>query len=183
MRKAVIFALFLLATIPLWAQDSPPKVEIFGGYMFTRVTNDVESGHTNWSGWNAAGTCFFWHRLGITMDLAGMYKGTTLAGTSAQSRFHSVLFGPTWKLRSTNLNPFTHALFGFERDSVAAPSGLGLGPTNRFGMTLGGGLDVPLSPLISLRVAQVDYALWHKKYLGNNNNLRVATGILFRFGH
>lgn len=185
MRSALVFALLLLVSVPLLAQDYPRKVEVFGGYMFTRVTNDVYSGHANWSGWNAAGSYFFRRSIGITLDVGGMYKGGTVVGTSTQSRSHSFLIGPSWKLRSGKINPFTHALVGFERDSVAAPSGSGLGSpaTNRFALALGGGLDVPLNHVISLRVFQLDYALWHTKYLGNNHNLRLATGILFRFGH
>lgn len=184
MRNAAVFTL-LFASVPLLAQDSARKLEVFGGYMLTRVTSDTAEGHWNWSGWNAAATYFFRPTIGFTTDAGGMYRGGTIVVTPAQSRSYTFLFGPTWKLRSAKVNPFTHALIGFERDSVAAASGSGVGsaPTYRFAMAFGGGLDVPLSRAISLRAFQLDYALWHKKYLGNNNNVRFASGILFRFGH
>ena len=52
-------------------------------------------------------------------------------------------------------------------------------------MTVGGGFDVNLSHHFAVRPAQVDYLLTRFDESTNNarsqNNLRVSTGIVFRF--
>ena len=57
---------------------------------------------------------------------------------------------------------------------------------NAFAMTVGGGIDYRLSEHFSLRPAKVDYLLTRFNEFGSTNtqtqnNLRVSTGILFRF--
>jgi opacity protein-like surface antigen len=56
---------------------------------------------------------------------------------------------------------------------------------NAFAMTVGGGFDVNLSHHFAVRPAQVDYLLTRFDESTNNarsqNNLRVSTGIVFRF--
>jgi hypothetical protein len=53
-------------------------------------------------------------------------------------------------------------------------------------MTVGGGLDYRLSPHFSIRPAELDYLLTRFNEFTNTsaqsqNNLRVSTGIVFRF--
>jgi opacity protein-like surface antigen len=57
---------------------------------------------------------------------------------------------------------------------------------NAFAMTVGGGLDYRLSSRFSIRPAQVEYLLtrfneFTDSRAQSQNNLRVSTGIVFRF--
>jgi len=57
---------------------------------------------------------------------------------------------------------------------------------NAFAMTVGGGLDYRVSSHFSVRAAKVDYLLTRFNEFNtfgaqNQNNLRVSTGIVFRF--
>jgi len=57
---------------------------------------------------------------------------------------------------------------------------------NAFAMTVGGGLDYRVSSHFSVRAAKVDYLLTRFNEFNtfgtqSQNNLRVSTGIVFRF--
>jgi opacity protein-like surface antigen len=76
--------------------------------------------------------------------------------------------------------PFVQALFGGERFSAGA-TGLGSASSNAFAMAAGGGADVTLTRHVSLRAIQVDYLYTHFGGTGQNN-LRIQSGLVWRFG-
>ena len=52
-------------------------------------------------------------------------------------------------------------------------------------MEVGGGIDIPLSKTIQIRVAEVDYQLTrfgYKNYSANQNNFKYFGGINFTLG-
>ncbi len=61
--------------------------------------------------------------------------------------------------------------------------GLPRNPTASVGraVSVGGGLDFDLTPKFSVRVVEVDY-IDAKTFGSNQKNLRVSTGLIFRFG-
>jgi opacity protein-like surface antigen len=76
--------------------------------------------------------------------------------------------------------PFVQALFGGEQFSAGA-TGLGSASSNAFAMTAGGGADVTLTRHVSLRAIQVEYLYTH--FGGaSQNNLRLQSGVVWRFG-
>jgi hypothetical protein len=154
MLLSVILSLF---SVTAGAQ----KVEIFGGYQFTHLQPSF-----NASGWNVAVTGNFKHVLGITADFSGAHKTRLDAYTYTA--------GPVLSARLPVVQPFVHALFG----GMTLSSG---GSQTGFAMLLGGGFDIGLRRGIGIRLLQADWI--STRFSGNtqNKNVRVSTGIVFKF--
>jgi opacity protein-like surface antigen len=148
-RLAVaVFAIFLINSFAV-AQDSTPKVEVFGGYSFvhadagklTAITLDVtlrEPSNAfavgqNFQGWNAEGQYNFDRWVGVVADFGGR-SGKPITGTSAVKisglpdlTAYSYLFGPVVSYcNKSRMTPFVHALFGYDRDTLGAGTLTGL---------------------------------------------------------
>jgi outer membrane immunogenic protein len=168
---------------PARAQEEPTKLEAYGGYSYIRFNvNANVSGIAPSASYNASGgggqleyNPNRW--LGVVGDLSG-YEVTQVnpvAGT------FSYLFGPRVSFRRRKVTPFAQTLFG----GMAATSEIGHpGPANHFAMTAGGGLDYTVSKLVAIRLLQVEYYMtkFPDGLSNRQNNFRVATGIVFRFG-
>ena len=169
------------------AQDSTPKVEVFGGYSFMRTSTGGLTGSTldlelrqnpgtfglgsNFNGWNAEAQYNFDRWIGIVADFGGEY-GTPITGATkgvsglpTMSQY-SFMAGPVISYRAkAKITPFVHALFGWDRASLGASTITGTSsPVTSFASTytdfaiaLGGGLDYKLSRHFALRVGQLDY--------------------------
>ena len=124
--------------------------------------------------------------------------------------FTSYLFGPHFTYRRSRYAPFVETLFGLHKveegwrvlEDECLPTDcpeVGVGTkghgyyNHKFGMAIGGGLDIALSHGISLRPVEVDYLLLRQPWAAidnggvvfydrNNNSFRYSTGITFRFG-
>jgi len=181
---AIILSLAALgAAPPARAQEEPKKLEAYGGYSYIRfnVTAKV-SGIAPSESYNASGgggqleyNPNAW--LGVVGDLSGyeVTQGNPIAGT------FSYLFGPRVNFRRRRVTPFAQALFG----GIAATSDIGHpGPANHFAMTAGGGLDYTVSKLVAIRLVQAEYYMtkFPDGLSNRQDNFRIATGIVFRFG-
>jgi opacity protein-like surface antigen len=188
MRKTFFFVVLVLAVSLNCAASDVPKAEIFGGYSFlhtnTGITGISDLASLNSNGWDAAITGNFNQFLGVTAEANGEYKSENVAGASGKIHLHSFLFGPTLSLRAPKVKPFAHVLFGVSRASASADvSGIGsVGSVtdNAFAMAMGGGLDVSVAPLISVRLGQLDFV---RTQFGSDsqNHLRYAAGIVLKF--
>ncbi len=84
---------------------------------------------------------------------------------------------------------FAHALFGGAHLSPTACVIFGGDPSpcggdlsyNGFAMMLGGGADASLSKLVGFRVFQADWVYLPAQDGGHANNVRLSTGLVFRF--
>ena len=164
MRTLLILAVVMLAWgMPVMAQEEYPRAEVFGGYQFAHLTPSI-----NANGWNAAlnGNLNRW--FGVTADFAGSYKNG--------GHMYTYMFGPTFSARTKNVTPFAHALFG-----GATLGGGGGGTSGAFSMGLGGGVDVNAGKHLSLRLVQADGLLLHSGGDTAKKNVRVSTGLVFRF--
>ena len=95
-------------------------------------------------------------------------------------KVYSYTFGPTVSLNHEGtINPFVHALFGGAHAS-ASFSGSGAS-TNGFAMMMGGGIDAKVAPHIAVRLVQADWIYYRFNGVGESKNVRVSTGIVFRF--
>jgi hypothetical protein len=108
------------------------------------------------------------------------------------------LFGPQIKFRSPKVQPYVHLLVGGAHSNVygnaftticqpaAAACGFSKSPSgNAFAMAVGGGLDIPITSLVSIRPAEIDYLLtdFNNRFnQSNQNNFRYSGGITFTFG-
>jgi len=148
----------LLLAVPVVAQQEYPRGEVFGGYQFSHFDPSI-----NANGWNAAvnGNLNRW--LGVTADFSGAYKNG--------GHLHTYMFGPTFSARTERVTPFAHALFG----------GATGGGETFFSMAVGGGLDVNANKHVALRLVQADWLLFRSGGLTDKKNVRVSTGLVFRF--
>ena len=169
MKKFLVLILFVgLLSIPLVAQDYP-KAEVFGGYQF------LHSEGENFNGWNASVTGNVTKAFGVTGDFSGSYK--TISGIDF--KVYSYTGGPVLNLNHEGtVNPFVHALFGGAH--FVGSAGGNSASLNGFTMLYGGGADVKMSKLLALR-GQVDWVYYHVSGANSSKNVRISTGVVFRF--
>lgn len=203
MRKFFILAAAILIATVAFAQDNP-KAEVFGGYSYLRSSG---SNGNSFNGWEGQATAFLSPHFGVTGDVSGNYRSTSLSafGTdltgSANQHLYNFLFGPTVRAPFGNHAVFAHALFGASRSSLNAGVSIpivggfstGVNSATAFGMALGGGFDLGLSPHFAIRPAQVDYLYTRFNSVdalagglststsGHQNNFRYSAGIVIRF--
>ena len=180
-------AAILLAALPALAQDDEtetPEVELYAGYYYARFNVSVNApGFPAPAGFNGNGgggqleyNVTKW--LGIVGDFAGYH-------VSAQPSVgaFSYMFGPrlNFRRKRQTVMPFLHALFG----GLNANGNIGrVGSQTTFAMTVGGGIDVKVSPSVAIRPVQVEYFMSRFSDGLNNqqNNFRFGAGVVFRFG-
>jgi len=199
LRTMGLVVIVLVACFSLPAQETP-KVEIYGGYAGARIHDSgIIDQHIFNHGWNAQVNFNFDQHLGIVGDFGGYY-GThtgpsftpltclpcpgTIPGADISSQFHTFLFGPQVAARLNAFTPFAHVLFGgvhAHEDSSGGPFPPFTAGQSGFAFALGGGLDTNISPRIAWRV-QGDYLNW-KLFNVREDNLRISTGVVFRFGN
>ncbi|HEY7098183.1 MAG TPA: outer membrane beta-barrel protein [Terriglobales bacterium] len=172
MRKHIgLVVLLALFSVVAFAQESAPKAEIFGGYQYTRF-----DGGTNANGWNTSVTGNLNNWFGIAGDFSGAYASPS--GVSFNT--YTYTFGPQVSVRRNEMfTPFAHFLVGGFHSSAsfagvsASDSGLA--------MMFGGGVDVRASQHLGFRAVQFDWLSLHANGASSNNNMRISTGILFRY--
>ena len=190
MRKTAIF-LGLLLTLFMLVQTSnaQDKIEVFGGYSFARapisgttlaISTPVAcpipgcpptfgNFNVNSNGWEATGVFKPNKWLGVAADFSGYY------GSAFGSSVHlqNYLFGPQVSLPG-HISPFAHVLFGVAHETAAFSKG------TAFSSAIGGGVDLKLNRLASIRLVQVDYLLTRFGGL-TQNEIRVSTGLVLHF--
>ena len=170
--KSSILAMILLAASMAFGQ----RAEVFGGYQYLRLNTGISGVDSiNLNGWNASLSGFFNNYLGATADFGGAYGSPFTVST----KLHTFMFGPVVRLHNPSpLVPFAHVLFGGAHGSVSA---LGLSSSSTdFAWAAGGGVDLKFAPMLSFRLAQIDYMQIRES--GNSiNNFRYSGGVVFRF--
>jgi len=192
MQKLFLFvALTLALTVIAQAQEAP-RVEVFGGYSYMRLQDDGSGLDRDLNGFNVSGNItVLGKRLGLKADVSGHFGNIFVATgvPSIDQRQFLFLFGPQYSLRTSGkIQPFAHALFGFTRQTLKNNAISGDLTDTGFAFAAGGGVDLKaFSSKLSLRLVQADYVL--TKFgdgasSGNNtnNNLRISTGMVVRFG-
>jgi hypothetical protein len=125
-------------------------------------------------------------------------QGVIPAGTySANGTMKTYLFGPMFKARAGHFEPFGEVLFGVSHVNayanlskvIAIAPGSTLHVQNSqdpFTLAAGGGIDLPLSHVIAIRLAELDYVLTRLTNpltsTNNQNHFRYLGGIQFRVG-
>jgi len=190
----------------LQAQDT---LTLFGGYSYLRpsliqtrtfvcppgqdchvVNRPVdENSHPSLRGWEVSGTYRVLSWLRVKADFS-RHRGAALAGSSAD--FGTYLFGFEAH-RPRRLSPFAHVLFGVAHESTSEKSIaiwihntlLGTNAT-AFAMAVGGGLDIRVVRLVSIRAIEVDYlrakfAPDANPYLHPGGHPRLSAGLALHF--
>jgi len=203
-KKTLLLAIVVLLGVAALAADFP-RAEVQVDYAYTRfVPNATYAPHLNLNGGGGAFIFNINHLIGIEAELVGsasskatwtIPKGNTIvpngATVSVSGNLFTYLFGPRINIPVKKINPYFDFLFGGAHTSAygnafnavnkasAAPSG------NAFGMAIGGGLDLPVSKTISVKLGQFDYLMtrFNNGFTStkNENNFRYQAGIVFRF--
>jgi hypothetical protein len=161
MRKLIGVAALICLISMLGIAQETPKPEIFAGYQFTST-----DGGWHGNGWNTAASFYFTNWLGATGDFSGVYG-------SSQS-LYTYTFGPVVSTHKNNFSPFAHALFG---GAHAGYGGLG---DSGMTMLFGGGMDFGKGKF-AFRAVQVDWMILRFEGVTDKNNVRVNTGLTYRF--
>ncbi len=172
------------------SEKTPPgklvaKFEIGG--MFDYVNFNPGEGFSSFNNYGGSGS-FTWNTtryLGLTEELGGLNFNRSVNGVSEHGGITTFLFGPRLNLRRFDyFIPFAEFLVG------SAHAGIPMTGTNSetsFALAAGGGVDIALSRFIVWRFAEIDYlkTYFSGASLGQfyrQNNLRLGTGIVLRFG-
>jgi len=184
MRKTlgIAFMLFVFATLA--TAQVPTSGNVFFGYSFYNTDlSSIDRANTN--GWEGSLEGKVLPFVGIVADFSGHYGsqnfvggvcGTTCTPTSVNANVteQNVLFGPRVSASVGRFRPFAEAMFGFGHVNANA-----FGTDTSFATALGGGLDYRLIRPVAWRF-QGDYV--QTRFFGTTqNNVRLSTGIVFRF--
>ena len=179
MRKLLIACgILLMCTVSAKAQEGP-GFEISGNYQYVRFNPGSGASGINCQGGSGVFGAYFRSQVGVI----GEFGGCKVTGLPSGATAHEMdyLFGPRFYFPTHGrVYPFVQVLAGGERFS-AGVTGLGSASTNAFAMTAGGGADVTLTKHVSLRAIQVEYLYTHFNS-ASQNNLRLQSGIVWRFG-
>lgn len=176
MRKiALLVTMLMLGSLFVAAQQDASKFDLFGGYSYFNGSTSGVTNRFSLNGWNAQATYNFTRWLGATADFGGYYGSPF----NVSSHDYTFLFGPTINIRTPHATPFVHALFGVDRFHATALGG-SINDT-AFAMAMGGGVDIPVKGMFSVRAGQFDW-LRESHFNNSQNNFRFSTGVVFRFG-
>jgi opacity protein-like surface antigen len=179
MRKLfILFGFALFATSIAQAQETR-GMEVSGQYQYVRISpgQGAPSVNCQGAGGTFAANVNSW--LGIVGDL-GFCKVTGMAaGTSSHEI--NYLFGPRLAYHNYGrVTPYAQVLFGGERLTASA-TGFPSASSNAFAMTFGGGADFKVTRHLAFRAIQLEYLYTH--FGGaKQNNLRLQSGLVYRFG-
>jgi opacity protein-like surface antigen len=194
MKKLVLVAVFLLGfSVMAMAQDTP-KVELFGGYSLVLVDTSTALKHSNFegmdlnlNGWNSSIAFNGNKYLGFVAEFGGSYgtvgyeERNQPPNSWADVSIYSIMIGPKFTLHRGKASPFVQTLLGY-----AHIKGTEAGETyteNDMAIALGGGIDVSVNEMVSLRPVQLDYFATRTKLTGDfADHLRFSTGFVIKLG-
>jgi outer membrane protein OmpA-like peptidoglycan-associated protein len=162
-----------------------PRYEVAAGYSYVDFNPGGAFGAFDNHGGSGEAVYNPTRYLGLVAEFAQYGFARTIGVTNVHGSWNTWLFGPRLNLRRFDyFVPFVEFLVG---GSHGDPQLTGGGKQNVFAVAGGGGVDVVLSKYVAWRFAQIDYLM--TTYSGSNvggnavqNNLRLGTGIVIRFG-
>ena len=167
----LLWLLTIAAARPSAAQNMP-RVQVFGGYSYTRF-DSPSFGFSNPSGlngWNFSPAFNLIRGFGVAAEVSKQY------GSNVDLR--DIAVGPQFLYPRSKMLFFAHVLFGNAKSFVRV--GAGEKDTDRV-VALGGGMDFALTSRFAVRVFQVDY-LRTSLFSEKQNNLRFSTGLVYQWG-
>lgn len=178
------FIIALLGTCAAQEQSVPDRVEIFGGYSYSTFSIfDRYSGPWQRFGYNGfEGSAAF--KLLPHLAAEGDFAAAFASPNGNSSTVRTVMGGPRIFTNFGKATIYCHFLVG---DLTLHIGGSG----SALALAGGGGADIWVTRHIGARIVQFDYL--HNRFisaavLGNGagtsgqNNYRISTGVVFRFG-
>ena len=184
-----------------------PKLEWFIGYSFWRALPTSPNNRMGYLHGGSTSLAYNFNRwLGLAADFAGFdnTKLTLLTPTGSETldangSAYTFMAGPRLSYRHfERFTPFAQALAGGVHASSVTVSGCGSDPTctplgsdTAFAAMFGAGLDIKITRRIAWRAIEADYLLTHFRDpfsstgqdRGWQNNVRLSSGIVLRFGN
>jgi hypothetical protein len=188
----LMLTVVLLSAVTLAQDVETPKYEIFLGYQWLHPGAGVPAPFQNYNapvkqtlpdmsaGFGTAFTYNFQKYLGLEGDF----------GTNWDNYETTISTGPKLSLRTEESNFFLHTLLSYNRLGVD-----GLPNSSGIGAILGGGWDLKVSRMFSLRIAEADYVWARHNYASvvtaadpdlrrpSLDGIRLRTGLVFNFGY
>ena len=187
MKLRVVVSLLGFASLfGVAAQAQERKtIDVFAGYSYVRDNPSTRGANSfDLHGGSASVAYNFNNWLSGVADFGG-YHNTNILGSGGSGTLSTYLFGPRVSYHHFGrITPFGQVLFGVAHTGQALLNTAN--SQNAFAMTVGGGVDYRLNSRFSIRPAQVEYLLtrfneFTDPRAQSQNNLRVSTGIVFRF--
>ena len=191
--------LTLAAVSALHAQDTgktaatdpkPYRMELAAGYSY--LHSNAPPGGCGCFNLNGGNATFAWPVKPGSFALVGDFTiahAGTISTTGDSLTLSTFTAGGRYlpKLGHSSLQPFGQALIGLAHSSGTLVQGSNPGAANAgaaFAANFGGGLDLAASRRFSVRIIEADYLLTTFDNGSNNhqNNLRISTGVVVRFG-
>lgn len=210
--KAFALGALVLLGVAACAQEFP-RAEVGVDYSYARYAPSTafSQGHSL-NGGGGSAVLNFNEYLGIKMDLQGYGSNLNAFNIPASTNFpngvsgniqgnlFTYLFGPQIKIRTPMAHPFVNLLFGgahtnvygnaFQKlcQPIAGGCVFSKSPAaDAFAMAFGGGVDIPVGKIVSIRPGAVDYLLTRFSNpftkTNNQNNFRYSAGIFFNIGN
>lgn len=196
--KVLAGAFFCLVAASTLNGQILPGGNVYIGYSYVHSNivfgNGIlrSSGSANLNGWDGSLELKLIPWIGGVADFGGNYGTQQVSLTceailppclplsfNAKTNLHTFLFGPRASVSIGRFTPFAQALFGAAHLSANAHSaGFSTSDTS-FSTALGAGMDYKLIKGIAWRL-QGDY-LQTRLFSGTQNNVRLSTGLVFRF--
>jgi opacity protein-like surface antigen/outer membrane protein OmpA-like peptidoglycan-associated protein len=180
-----------------------PRVELFAGYSYLRAVPTQTDNRLMWMNGGSASIAFNMNRyLGLVADF-GAYTNSKMQFTGAYTSTVDVdnsnvaalsyLFGPRLSYRKFDrITPFAQVLFGGVHANKVVLKDCTFSCTllpseSTFALTAGGGLDFRVHHHIAIRIIQAEYLMtrfssYTTGSTGTQNDIRLSSGIVFRFG-
>ena len=162
-----------------------PRFEVSGGYSYL----DFHPGDifNSFGGHGATGSFTYnaTRYLGLTGEIGGYNYQRNIGGNQVQGSLTSFLFGPRLNLRKfDHFVPFGEMLIGASRAGVELTGG---DQQSTFAFAPGGGVDVVITKNLAWRFAELNYMMTNfagpaLASNGRQNNLRLGSGVVYRFG-
>jgi hypothetical protein len=176
-RQAALLAFLAFLVCPFLRAQKLPAVEAWGGYSHLRfdATTLGFSDQLNLNGWSAGLSLpHIVSGLGVAADASGHY--------TPELEEYNFMVGPQYSFEWKSMRFYAHGMFGRSRNRLRHPGSTLLAPSwlGR-AIAAGGGVDIPVSERFSVRVVQADY-LVISSFGTRQYNLRLSTGLIYRFG-
>lgn len=205
-RRLALLVTAIAVSLPAWAQEPAPKAELWLGYSHLSYYPQLRGSSGRSITFNGGGGSIDWNfikHLGFKAEFDG-YTTTTKtfviapnplvpagAAVRAQANLFTYMFGPQVKAYFHHVEPFGQILFGAAHSNFYGDLFRAAGVTSRrpdnnaFAMAVGGGVDIRVHRLLSIRPIEADYLLTrfgNNFVVNNQNNFRYQAGIVFNFG-
>lgn len=189
MRKICAILFSILAVDIAASAQLPTSGNVFFGYSYSQGSafTGTARGGVNMSGWEGSAEGKFLPWIGIVADFDWHYGSRSFTGCvgnpcsiktfSLSASRHTVSFGPRASVSLGKYTPFAEFLVGISHQTDTG-GGISNSDTG-FSTAIGGGLDYKLIKGIALR-AQGD-SVRTNLFGAKRNDLRISTGIVFRF--